>query len=293
MDPKRNNLSTIAVIVLSLLVLIALGVLIWVIAGHVGAPAPALAPAPAPVTAEPVTPEPAATDTPAPETPVPEAADTPAPADMSPSVELAETEDMGQEYIDKIVFLGDSTTYGMGAYGVLPFTQIWTDEAGTLALFNWEIDPIAYYDPADPYNARSLSIPECAAARKPEYLVITLGINGIALLDETEFKDYYTEMVRAVQAASPGTKIICSSIYPVMDAIVSSDIGNDRINAANVWIRDVAEATGTRYLNTHDLLMDDTGNLRRSYSNGDSMGIHLSTAGFDVVLNNIRTHGWQ
>ena len=293
MDPKRNNLPTIAVIVLALLVLIALGVLIWVIAGHVGAPAPALAPAPAPVTAEPVTPEPAATDTPAPETPVPEAADTPAPADVSPSVELAETEDMGQEYIDKIVFLGDSTTYGMGAYGVLPFTQIWTDEAGTLALFNWEIDPIAYYDPADPYNARSLSIPECAAARKPEYLVITLGINGIALLDETEFKNYYTEMVRAIQAASPDTKIICQSIYPVLDDVTPGGIDNAGVNAANVWIRDVAEATGTRYLNTHDLLMDDTGNLRRSYSNGDSMGIHLSTAGFDVVLNNIRTHGWQ
>ena len=291
MDPKRNKLPTIAVIVLALLVLIALGVLIWVIAGHVGAPAPVLAPAPAPVTAEPVTPEPAAAGTPVPETPIPETTD--APADTAPSVELAETEDMGQEYIDKIVFLGDSTTYGMGAYGVLPFTQIWTAEAGTLALFNWEIDPIAYYDPADPYNAKKLSIPECAAARKPEYLVITLGVNGIAFLDEAEFKDYYTEMVQAIQAASPDTKIICQSIYPVLDDVTPGGIDNAGVNAANKWIYDVAEATGTRYLNTHDLLMDDTGNMRRSYSNGDSMGIHLNTTGFDVVLNNIRTHGWQ
>ena len=200
---------------------------------------------------------------------------------------------MGQEYIDKFVFLGDSTTYGMGAYDVLPFTQIWTDEAGTLALFNWEVDPIAYYDPADPYNARSLSIAEAAGVRKPEYLLITLGVNGIALLDETQFKDYYTELVRAIQAASPDTKIICHSIYPVLDDVTPSGIDNAAVNAANGWIYEVAQATGVRYLNSHDLLTDSTGNLRREYSNGDSMGIHLNTAGFDVVLSNIRTHGWQ
>ncbi len=289
MEPKRNYLPVIAVAMLAVAVVIALGVLIWAIAGRGDTPAPT--PAPTIAVSPEMTPAPSATPAPTPApTYVPA---TPQPEPAEPTVELAETEDMGQEYIDKMVFLGDSTTYGMGAYGILPFTQIWSDSAGTLALFNWEVDPIAYYDPADPYNAQSLSIADAAARRQPEYLVITLGINGIALLDEQQFKDYYTDMVQAIQAASPNTRIICQSIYPVLDDVVPKGISNAGVNAANGWIYEVAQATGARYLNSHDLLVDDTGNLAKKYSNGDSMGIHLNNAGFDVVLTNLRTHGWQ
>ncbi len=210
-----------------------------------------------------------------------------------PAVELAQTEDMGQAYVDKLVFLGDSTTYGLGFYDVVPFTQVWTPASGTMALANWAIETIDYHPPEAPDAPEDLSITDCAARRRPEVLVITLGVNGVAFLDETSFKQYYTDLVNALLAASPDTHIICQSMYPVIDSKTPDGIDNARVNTANGWIRDVAAATGTRYLNSHDLLTDSTGGLDPAYNNGDDMGIHLNPDGFSVVLQNLRTHAYQ
>lgn len=213
----------------------------------------------------------------------------PAAEPTPPPTVLGQTADRGQDYIDRFVFLGDSTTYGLAYYGVLPRTQVWTPASGTLTLNNWAVETVEYYD--EQGGVQSLSIADAAALRRPEYMMITLGLNGISFLNEEDFKSYYIDLVRAIQAASPDTKIICNSIYPVIGAQVSSDIGNDRINAANTWIESVAAETGARYLNTHDPLMDESGDLRAEYCNGD--GIHLGPDGFDVVLRTVRAHGYQ
>ncbi len=217
--------------------------------------------------------------------------DVPAPTDVpqAASTVLAETADLGQEYQDKLVFLGDSTTYGLMTYGVLPSYQVWVPASGTLSLFNWEIETIDYYG-RDGSN-QTLSIADCAATAQPEYLVITLGINGISILNETQFKDYYRRLVQAIQTASPNTRIMCQSIYPVIDSMTSSDIKNDKVDAANSWILSVAEELGVRYLNTHDALLDSTGNLIAELNSGD--GIHVTPQGYDRILEYIRTHGYQ
>lgn len=49
------------------------------------------------------------------------------------STQLGETADAGDEYISKMVFIGDSTTYGLKAYEVLDGSQVWTPSSGTLA----------------------------------------------------------------------------------------------------------------------------------------------------------------
>ena len=277
--------------------LAALAVLAWALAGRFGGPSgqsagvlpvrqtaapptPGIEPSPVPT----AVPSPVPTSTPAP-TPTPEP--TPVP------VELGETPDAGQEYIDKIVFLGDSSIYWLAGHGILPFTQVWTDSIGTMSLFNVPVDPIAYYDPANPTVAESLLIPECAARRQPEILIITLGLNGIAILDEDQFRSYYTDMLAQIQQASPNTKIILQSILPVMDSRVPSGISNAKINTANQWIYSIAEEMGVRYLNSHDVLMDENGQLRTDYNDDLAMGIHMNPTGFEALLMNIRTHAWQ
>ncbi len=207
-------------------------------------------------------------------------------------VELGETEDAGQEYIDKIVFLGDSSIYWLAGLGILPFTQVWTDSVGTMSLFNVYIDPIAYRDPATPDVVESLLIPDCAARRQPEILIITLGLNGIAMLDEEAFRGYYTDVLTSIKEASPDTKIICQSILPVMDSRVPAGISNEKINTANQWIYSMAEEMGVRYLNSHDALMDENGQLRTDYNDDLAMGIHMNTTGFEALLTHIRTHAW-
>ena len=149
------------------------------------------------------------------------------------SVLLAETEDAGQEYIDKLTFLGDSTTYGLKYYEVLSggknTTQVWTPASGTLTLFNYATATIVF-----PEDGQEISIVDAVTRKLPEYLVITLGVNGVSMMDEDWFKTDYTALVQSIQAASPDTKIICNSIYPVEnDYEQIESINNTNIPQAN------------------------------------------------------------
>lgn len=121
------------------------------------------------------------------------ATDTPA-----SSVLLAETEDAGQEYIDKLTFLGDSTTYGLKYYEVLSggknTTQVWTPASGTLTLFNYATATIVF-----PEDGQEISIVDAVTRKLPEYLVITLGVNGVSMMDEDWFKTDYTALVQSIQ----------------------------------------------------------------------------------------------
>lgn len=214
------------------------------------------------------------------------ATDTPA-----SSVLLAETEDAGQEYIDKLTFLGDSTTYGLKYYEVLSggknTTQVWTPASGTLTLFNYATATIVF-----PEDGQEISIVDAVTRKLPEYLVITLGGNGVSMMDEDWFKTDYTALVQSIQAASPDTKIICNSIYPVEnDYEQIESINNTNIPQANEWIKAVAEATGCKYADSASVLKAEDGSLREDYGNGD--GIHLNAGGFNAVLNYLRTHAYQ
>lgn len=220
--------------------------------------------------------------------------DSNAPASTSPSgtaepelTVLAQTEDMGQEYVDKFIFLGDSTTYGLGYYDIVSTSQVWTPKSGTLTLSQWSFTAISYPD-----SGEEIMIVDAAKDKKPEYMLITLGINGISFMDEEYFKSEYTNLVNAVLEASPDTKIILNSIYPVAASYEHLDsINNDKINAANEWIMQIAEDTGTRYLNSCAMLIGVDGYLPESYHNGD--GMHLNPESFNLIKEYLRTHGYK
>ncbi len=204
---------------------------------------------------------------------------------------LAETEDMGQEYLDSIVFLGDSTTYGMRYYEMLSggkdTLQVWTPTSGTLTLSYQSVATILY-----PETNTEIPIREAVELKKPAYMIITLGVNGIAFMDGDYFKSEYTDLVKGIQARSPDTKIILQSIFPVASSYeYMSSINNDKIAAANQWVIEVAEQTGCRYLATSSALIGSDGFLPESYQNGD--GLHLDPDGFNIVVNYIRTHGYK
>ena len=259
------------------------------------------APETAPETTAPETvPETTAPVTTAPETTVPsEPIDVPVgntPEEIAaylaeyPDTVLGVTEDAGQEYIDKLTFLGDSTTYGLIHYGMLKdgknTKQVWTPASGTLTLSQASFATIVY-----PETGEEITIVDAVTRSQPEYLVITLGVNGVSFMDEDYFKSEYKKLVESVQTASPDTKIICQSIFPVARSYeLLNSINNDKIDAANKWICEVAADCGVKYLDTNSVLRDSEGWLPEEYHNGD--GMHLATNSFTIELNNLRTHAW-
>lgn len=215
-------------------------------------------------------------------------ADAPVETPFQPTTILAQTDDQGTVYLDKCIFLGDLNTYMLAETETLPQRQVWSTSSGTLNLSDAGTATIVYTG-ADG-STQDLSIANAAATHQPQYLVINIGLNGLSSMTEDSFKQAYTDLVTAIQTASPNTKIMCQSILPVIDTM-SSEVQNSRIERANRWILDVAEATDTRYLNAAELLMDDTENLRSEYAGSD--GVRLSQPGCMAVLYYVRTHGYQ
>jgi len=223
------------------------------------------------------------------ETPVPEQTEPP----QTVSTRLGETADAGRDYLDRIIFLGDSTTYGIGVYydkgytELCPPSQIWTPASGTLTLSYYNIATVVY-----PETGEEIPIAEAVERTKPEYMILTLGVNGISFMDEEWFIQDYTALIGMIREASPDTKIILNSIYPVAASYpYQDDINNEKIKAANMWIERIAENTDCRFLNSYECLVGTDGYLPEESQNGD--GIHLTGESFTTVMQYIRTHAYQ
>ena len=142
-----------------------------------------------------------------------------------------------------------------------------------------------------PETKEELLITEAVERSRPDILVITLGVNGIGYMDRDWFLRDYTALVKSIQAASPDTGIILNSIYPVADSWqYQSSINNDKIREANLWIEELAELLGARYLSSFDAL-EVEGKLPENRQNGD--GLHLTGEAFGLVMTYLRTHAWN
>ncbi len=204
------------------------------------------------------------------------------------------SDDGGQEYIDLIVFMGDSTTYGMKVYTDLKSTQVWTPLSGTLDLYE-----IAQKKICPDYNTETeISIAEALSSKKPEILIVTLGTNfspySSASWSMDQKKEYFKiqigNIIKMVKDNSPGTVLVFQTIYPTIDSLVTYNQLNESINTRNTWLLEACSEKGVRVLNTREALCDETGQLKKEYNTYHGDGIHLNPAGFAAVLEYVRTH---
>ena len=200
------------------------------------------------------------------------------------------SEDAGDEYLDRITFVCDSPTYWMWPNGLLnggkDTKQIWTGPQGTMTL--------AYlrgFKILDPFDKVERTIAETAALHTPDTIVIALGINGIAFMDEEYFKREYANLIDELQAASPETQIILQSMYPILPSYKHwGQITNASITLGNSWILQLAEQYGLPYLDTFSALVGEDGNARDEWMQND--GLHPNKAGLTEILAYIRTHAY-
>ena len=213
---------------------------------------------------------------------------------------LTKSADMGQNYIDGFIFIGESTTYHLKSRGVLSggknTTQVWGTKSGTLNL-SLAIDTtkIVY-----PETNELLTFKEAAAKKRPEYVLLTFGLNGAVQnikQGEDYFKSCYKKLINSIREGSPDTKIILGAAFPVAENMdmtnysVDLDTLNSYIDTINSWTYSLATEEGLRFLNTAEALKDKNGRLPLKYQVGD--GHHLTKEAYEVVLHYIRTHGYS
>ena len=227
-------------------------------------------------------------DTEPPVTQIPDTEDQ-TPSEPTPTL-LGESEDMGQEYIDKLVFLVDATNVGLRSYGVLSggksTTQVWRTTSGTLTLSGICEKKIIY-----PETSVEMTVAQAAKKKKPEYLIIALGFEGMNQISREKFIEEYTALINTVKAASPDTKIILQSVYPIASR-VKGKVTNAKIDELNSAIYSLAQSCEVKYLDTCTVLKDSSGAMKDELDNGGT-GWNLNAKGFETVLSYIRTHAYK
>jgi len=205
---------------------------------------------------------------------------------------LGKTHDYGDIYINQIMFFGDSTMARITDFDIIKDeSDVITGRGGDMAL---DFNTSTAETNKQAADGKAQSIVDLVGNQKPQYLLITVGINnGVEHCSEQKFKQYYEKLITAVQAASPETKIILQSVFPVSKDVSRKNEArsNEKIDTANVWIEQLCNSLSLRYLNTSEILKDDKGNLKSEYDGGD--GIHLNQKGYTDVIEYIKTHGYK
>ena len=206
------------------------------------------------------------------------------------AVSKHESEEADASFLDSLTFLGDSTTAHMLSRAPLRdgagSKQIWATKSRYLNLSS----RITYEKIVCPQTSKEMTIAETAAAVRPPYLVITLGIDyGVYYYrnDQKTFALYYEKLIDAIAAASPDTVIVLQSIFPVGRG--SSVITNEMVDRANVTIAEIAARRNLVFVDASTPLKDNEGYLAPVYCYSED-GIHLTRAAYEVIFENLKKY---
>lgn len=203
-------------------------------------------------------------------------------------VTLAETKDAGQAYIDSLTFLCDSATVGLRDYGLLSggiaTTQVWGGVSGSLPVGTLA-NCLIYY----PNDGSSISPADAAMVSKPRILVISLGQDGLANVDQEGFVANYEALIRSIRERSTSTIIVCCSITFVGAGYSGSDgLDGDTISWGNEWVQQVCRETGAYYCDVANAMRDSTNVLTSGFASSNKKT--LNSAGLSFFLQYLRTH---
>lgn len=209
---------------------------------------------------------------------------------------LPETSDAGQSYIDRMIFVGESTTAHLRSRGVLTggtkTQQVWSNDSNTMTMDLNILQKNVRY----PVSGVEMTIAEAARSAKPDYIVLSFGMNGInGFVKNTDlYKTAYGMLIDAIHEASPTTVVLLQTVYPAAVNQTAFAEGaaalNANVRALNELLPTIAEQHDAYVVDTASCLVDAQGMLRSDYQNGD--GLHLTHAAYTAILNYLRTHAY-
>ncbi|MDC1106248.1 GDSL-type esterase/lipase family protein [Prolixibacteraceae bacterium] len=115
----------------------------------------------------------------------------------------------------------------------------------------------------------------------PEKVFLLIGINDLFLgkTPDYVYKNILT-IVRVIKDNSPKTEVFVQSLLPVND-FDGRHVKRERINHDVLWVNEQLKTNAAVdqyiYLDIHNKLVDENGNLKKDYSND---GVHLMGKGY-------------
>ena len=177
-------------------------------------------------------------------------------------------------YFNDALFIGDSLTDGLSAYGTLRNADYFGTVSATVSSV--------------------LSDPDLnTALAGGDYgkIYILLGINEMGSTVSSWINRYET-LIERVRSVQPDALIYIQTIFPVIAEKTWSEkvFSREKITAANDGLRLLADRAGCYLLDTHSAFADDSDRMPTTMT-GD--GVHLRPAYYAVWCDYLRTHTIQ
>ena len=184
------------------------------------------------------------------------------------------------DYLNNIIFYGDSIIAGFGLDGTFKSEQVWA----AVSITPWGADTFKLN-----VKNESLTIFEGVTKYKPERIIITLGINNIGV-EHNSFIEAYQVIINAIKRLSPKTSIIVQSILPITSYHDTNGgiLNNTNINNLNYYLAEMCERNEIKFLNTAPIFKNENGQGIPSFYVDD--GIHLNWSGHQKVKDYIINH---
>jgi len=190
----------------------------------------------------------------------------------------AESADMS--WLDDAVFVGDSLTYGLSAYEILPKNQV---------LAHTGINPQTILtNPCIETSVGNFTVLQALSAKEPGKIYVMLGANGVGFLSKETVIDCYGQLIDGIREVFPETPVYIQSILPVT-SWKSEDpkYANSKIDDYNAAIEALAAEKGVYYLHVTEALKDETGALPSGLSND---GMHFGKTTYQMWLDYLLCH---
>ena len=216
-----------------------------------------------------------------PESSLPESSEEPA-VDPYLGAPVPESEAAEETYFDDAIFVGDSLTYGLGAYQVL--------DAGRVAAHTG-INPQTILTSAciEQPDGTSVTVLEAVKAAAPHKVYVMLGSNGVAFLSQSTIIEYYGQLLDQLREALPDAIFYVQSVLPVTHEKESGDsrYANSKIDALNEALLELATEKGVYYVNVAEAIKDENGCLPAEVSTD---GMHFGVGTYRKWVEYLLTH---
>ncbi len=198
---------------------------------------------------------------------------------------LEESKDAGQDYIDNTLFIGDSNTVRMMAYGHITLEN--TIGVISMGIQHVPTKKCVYFKGKN----GPVTVPEAVAIMQPQRIIITYGTNNtIGWSSETFIKEY-KEALEAITEAWPYADIIINAVPPVDKYRQNTGITMQTIDSFNKALAEMAEELGYKFLDSSEVLKDETtGFAKTDFTYSD--GVHLNKKAMEALFTYIRTHSY-
>lgn len=122
----------------------------------------------------------------------------------------------------------------------------------------------------------------------PSKVILMIGTNDYSSISNEDTVKNIGKIIDGIKTNRPYAEIYVQSIYPVNknvnDGVSVKERNNEDINTMNEGIKKLCKEKEVTYMNIYDLLIDEDGNLKESYTED---GLHVNDDAYEIITKEV------